>query len=63
MKPLTILLFLLVSLSAHASDYTSDIDAFFDLYKKGEVDKAIDMVYESNPYVSVILDQNKNVKA
>jgi hypothetical protein len=62
MKYLSLLIFLLVSISATASDYTKEINEFFDLYKKGKIDKAVDTIYQSNPYVSSIPDQIKKVK-
>lgn len=62
MKHLSLVIMFLLSISAHASDYKKDIDEFFDLYKKGEIDKAVDAIYETNPYVASIPDQIKNVK-
>lgn len=62
MKYLSLVILLFVSVSAHASEYTKEIDDFFDLYRKGEIDKAVDSIYRTNPYVASIPDQIKGVK-
>lgn len=62
MKYLSVVIVLFFSISANAADYKQEIDNFFDLYKKGEIDKAVDAIYQTNPYVASIPDQIKTVK-
>lgn len=62
MKYLSLVILFFVSISTHASEYTKEIDDFFDLYKKGKIDKAVDSIYKTNSYVASIPDQIKNVK-
>ena len=51
-----------LSAALQAQEFEADIGVFFDLYKKGEIEQAVDTLYKSNPYVSSVSDQIKNVK-
>ena len=62
MKHLSLALMLILSVAAQASDYKQEIDNFFNLYKQGEIDKAVEAIYQTNPYVASIPDQIKAVK-
>jgi len=62
MKLSIFLIATLLSLNTFASDYQSEIDEFFKLYKNGKVNEAVDSIYKSNKYVSSIPDQIINVK-
>lgn len=62
MKYLSIAVMFFMSISAQAADYQTEITNFFDLYKQGQTDKAVDAIYATNPYVSSIPDQIKKVK-
>ena len=52
----------LLSFCSLASDYQTEIDDFFKLYKSGKVNEAVDSIYRTNKYVSSMPDQIKNVK-
>ena len=62
MKLSVLLLTTLLTFTAMASDYQSEIDDFFNLYKTGKISEAVDSIYESNKYVSSIPDQVLNIK-
>ncbi|WOH36407.1 hypothetical protein RI844_13620 [Thalassotalea fonticola] len=62
MKLSILLITTLLSLNTFASDYQSEIDEFFELYKNGKINEAVDSIYKSNKYVSSIPDQIINVK-
>ena len=62
MKISLFLFTILLSFNSFASGYQSEIDAFFKLYKKGEINKAIESIYKSNKYVSSNPDQIINIK-
>ncbi|TLU65328.1 hypothetical protein FE810_08555 [Thalassotalea litorea] len=52
----------LLSFTVNASGYQSEIDEFFSLYKQGQINQAVDSIYKTNPYITSIPDQVKNVK-
>ena len=54
--------FLCFSGSLYAADYQSEIDKFFNLYKTGNIEKAVASIYGTNPYISAVPDQVANVK-
>ncbi len=62
MKLSILLITAFLSLNTFASDYQSEIDEFFELYKSGKINEAVDSIYKSNKYVSSIPDQIINVK-
>lgn len=62
MKYLSIAVMFFMSLFAQAADFQTEITQFFNLYKQGQIDKAVDAIYSTNPYVSSIPDQIKKVK-
>ena len=62
MKFSILLISTLLTFNSMASDYQSEIDEFFELYKIGKVNEAVDSIYKTNKYVSSIPDQIMNVK-
>lgn len=62
MKHMVSLILLLLSTGSMAADYQQEIDKFFDLYKAGKTDAAVDSIYKTNQFVSAIPDQIKSVK-
>ena len=57
------LLLCLTTFAASASGYLGDIDKFFGLYEVGRIEESVDQLYSSNPYVSAVPDQVKQVKS
>ncbi len=62
MKAIFAALIVLVSCNAWSADYQSEIDNFFSLYKAEKIDEAVSGIYSTNPYVSAIPDQVKQIK-
>ncbi|MCE2030189.1 hypothetical protein [Sessilibacter corallicola] len=62
MKYMVFAIMLVLSITANADSYESEIDLFFNLYKKGDINAAVDSIYRTNPYINSIPDQVKNVK-
>ncbi len=60
-KPLFALLLGLLATPAWAG-YQEEIDAFFGLFAKEQMDQAVDRIYATNSYVSAIPDQVQNIK-
>ncbi|MBB85785.1 MAG: hypothetical protein CMP06_00560 [Xanthomonadales bacterium] len=57
------LLLCLTTFAASASGYQDEIDKFFGLYEEGRIEESVDQLYSSNPYVSAVPDQVKQVKS
>ena len=63
MKYLLALLTLCLSASAFADDgYDTEIEKFFSLYEKGEINRAIDSIYSTNRWIDSSSDAVMNVK-
>lgn len=63
MKYLFSFIFLCLAVSAFADDgYDKEIEKFFSLYDKGEINKAIDSIYSTNRWIDSSSDAVTNLK-
>lgn len=62
MKTLIGILIFVISMPSFANGYEKDIDRFFEGLKKGNIEKIVDELYGSNPYITSVPDQVVHVK-
>lgn len=62
MKYFFVVFFSILPITVSANEYQPEIDNFFKLLKKGQIEQSVKSIYKTNPYFSLVPDKVIKVK-